>query len=139
MIDAIVKYRLEEDEKAKEKAEKQRLESEEDEMLAGDGEQKLKYFKTIDDLSEIEEWESLPDSEEKQRFLAMLTTKSTVFTIHLAALNKRNEEGTALHVDTCARARRAPTRRRRQHDADPRARCVAPKVCASSSSSSPMA
>ena len=40
----------------------------------------------------------LPNSKGKKAFKALLTTRSNVFTIHLAAIHKRNESGTAFSL-----------------------------------------
>jgi hypothetical protein len=55
-------------------------------------EQKLKVFETIADLDKVEEWKGFPDADAKTEFQAALTTKSEVFSIHLAPLFKRSEE-----------------------------------------------
>lgn len=94
VIDAIIRYRNEVDEEAME-AEQQEAPSTEisdfgDMRLGAD--QKLKFFETVADLEQVEEFESLADPEIKARFQEALTTKSDVFSIHLATLFKRNEE-----------------------------------------------
>lgn len=52
-----------------------------------------KMFATVDDIEEnVPEFRNLPDPALKDRFLELLTTKSDVFTVHIASLHKRNEE-----------------------------------------------
>ena len=53
---------------------------------------KLKFFETVADLEQVEEFANIQDPQVKADFQAALTTKSEVFTIHLATLYKRNEE-----------------------------------------------
>ncbi len=94
VIDAILKWRNEEDEE-----ELARLEEEgqsTDVTDFGDlrlgSDQKLKFFETVADLEKVEEFASLPDPQMKADFQNALTTKSDVFTIHLASLHKRSDE-----------------------------------------------
>ena len=94
VIDAIIRFRNEVDEEA--------MEAEQEESSATDladfgdlrlgPDQKLQFFETVGDLEQVEEFENLPDPEIKAQFQAALTTKSDVFSIHLVALFKRNEE-----------------------------------------------
>ena len=93
VIDAIIRYRNEIDEEATEAA------AEDSEAEASDfgdmqlGTQTLlQFFETTGDLEQVEEFAELPDEEVKAEILAALTTKSDVFSIHLATLYKRNEE-----------------------------------------------
>ena len=51
-----------------------------------------KFFETLDDLEQVEEYAQIPDEEVKAEFQKALTTKSEVFSIHLATLYKRNED-----------------------------------------------
>ncbi|MEM7201286.1 MAG: hypothetical protein AAF628_13525 [Planctomycetota bacterium] len=53
---------------------------------------KRKIFETLEDLDELPEFENLPNPEVKQRFKELTTTQSDVFSVHMAALFKRNEE-----------------------------------------------
>lgn len=53
---------------------------------------KLKIFETTADLENVPEFANIANSDAKGKFLAMVTTKSDVFTIHLAGLFRRNEE-----------------------------------------------
>ncbi len=54
---------------------------------------KRQMFTTIEQLEdEIEEFRNLADPALKQAFSDLLTTKSDVFTVHVASLHKRNEE-----------------------------------------------
>lgn len=94
VIDAIIKYRNERDEKAEEGATGQQGKT--DTRDFGDlrlGEDtKRKIFPTPADLEQVQEFKDLPDPEFKADFQRAITTKSDVFSIHLAALYKRNEE-----------------------------------------------
>jgi hypothetical protein len=98
VIDAILEYRNEVDEEATKAENEQGASGSGGTELSdfGDlrlGEQaKKKFFATVQDLEKVEEFEKLPDPEMKADFLAALTTKSEVFSIHLASLFKRNEE-----------------------------------------------
>ncbi|MFO1029502.1 MAG: type II secretion system protein GspK [Planctomycetota bacterium] len=97
VIDAILKYRNEVDEEAQQQAQ--------DAQASGDGAQatdfgdlrlgedvKRKFFATTADLEKVEEFAKLADPQVKSDFQKALTTKSEVFTIHLATLYKRSEE-----------------------------------------------
>lgn len=87
-IEAILRYRNEEEE----------VEENEGGEASGlsdyvPGERpKRKIFTSVEDLEQIREFANLPDPEVKARFLALVTVKSDVFTIHMASLYKRNEE-----------------------------------------------
>ncbi len=93
VIDAILEYRNQVDEEAM-LAEQEQATTETSDF--GDirlgSDQKKKFFETTADLEEVEEFANLPDPEVKAAFQAALTTKSEVFSIHLAALYKRSEE-----------------------------------------------
>ncbi|MFY9340849.1 MAG: type II secretion system protein GspK, partial [Planctomycetota bacterium] len=93
VLDAIIKHRNEVDEEAT------AAEAEQAGTEVGDfgdlrlgATQKKKFFATVADLEQVEEFARLPDPEMKTAFQAALTTKSEVFSIHLASLFKRNEE-----------------------------------------------
>ncbi|MBL8730554.1 MAG: general secretion pathway protein GspK [Planctomycetes bacterium] len=94
VIDAIIRYRNEEDEEEALKAAEQVPATD----LADFGdlrlgsEKKLKFFATVADLEQVEEFANLPDPQIKADFQKALTTKSEVFSIHLATLFKRNDE-----------------------------------------------
>lgn len=92
VIDAIIRYRNELDEEASEEA---RSESDLESAEFGDmqlGNQPLyKFFETIEDLESVEEFAQIPDEEVKNEIMMALTTKSDVFSIHMASLFKRNE------------------------------------------------
>lgn len=94
VIDAIIKYRNEEDEEQKKKDEgavpKTDVADFGDLRLGQD--KKLNVFATVEDLEKVEEFAKLADAQAKSDFQAALTTTSDVFTIHLASLFKRNEE-----------------------------------------------
>jgi hypothetical protein len=53
---------------------------------------KRQVFTEVEQLDEIPEWKNLPDPAIKQRFYDLVTTKSDVFSIHMASMYKRNEE-----------------------------------------------
>jgi hypothetical protein len=95
VLDAILEWRNKEDEKARQEAEQSGSTST-DVSDFGDlrlgSEVKRNVFATIADLEQIEEFAKLPDPELKADFQAALTTKSEVFSIHLATLHKRSEE-----------------------------------------------
>lgn len=105
VLDAIIRYRNEEEEPDPDAPVP-------DTSDFGDlqlGEQKkYKFFATVSDLEQIPEFASLPDPELKADFQKLLTTKSDVFTIHLAALQKINEE---THTYRMRRARSIVVRR----------------------------
>lgn len=97
VIDAILKYRNEVDEEAQQQAQDAQTSS--DGAQATDfgdlrlGEEvKRKFFATTADLDKVEEFANLADPQVKAEFQKALTTKSEVFTIHLATLYKRSEE-----------------------------------------------
>lgn len=92
IIDAIIRYRNELDEEATEEAQ---TESDVESAEFGDmqlGSQPLyKFFEVIEDLESVEEFAQIPDEEVKTEIMMALTTKSDVFSIHMASLFKRNE------------------------------------------------
>ena len=88
VIDAILRYRNEEVEEEEEASEEEEFI---DEVQEGSN-IKRKIFTTLDDLDEIPEFKNLPDKKLKTAFLDLLTVKSDVFSVHMAALYKRNEE-----------------------------------------------
>jgi len=94
VIDAIIRYRNEEDEEEAAKAAEQLPST--DVADFGDlrlgSEKKFKFFATVADLEQVEEFANLPDPQIKADFQKALTTKSEVFSIHLATLFKRNDE-----------------------------------------------
>ena len=94
VIDAILKFRNEEDEEEMEKAAEEATETDASEFgdLRLGADKKLKFFETVADLEQVEEFANIQDPQVKADFQAALTTKSEVFTIHLATLYKRNEE-----------------------------------------------
>ncbi len=94
VIDAILKWRNEEDPKELEKEGKETPKtdlSDFGDMRLG-ADKKLKFFATTADLEQIEEFKSLPDPQIKADFQKAITTKSDVFSIHLATLYKRSEQ-----------------------------------------------
>jgi hypothetical protein len=93
VIDAIIRYRNEEDVEATELAsEGQGAELADFGDLQLGPDVKLQFFETIADLEKVEEFANLTDPQMKADFQRALTTRSEVFTIHLATLVKRNEE-----------------------------------------------
>lgn len=94
VIDAILRFRNELDEE--EMLKLQEGESSTEATDFGDlrlgAEQKFKFFETPDQLEEVEEFKTLADQEAKTAFLNAISTKSDVFTIHLATLHKRSDE-----------------------------------------------
>lgn len=96
VLDAIIKYRNEVDEEATKAAGEKTGGTEMSDFGVGDmrlgSEQKRKIFVTLQDLEKVEEFAKLPDPQMKADFQAALTTKSEVFSIHLASLFKRNED-----------------------------------------------
>jgi hypothetical protein len=94
VLDAIIKYRNERDETAEEGAAEQqgRTDTRDFGDLRLGEDTKRKIFPTPADLEQVQEFKDLPDPDFKAEFLRAITTKSDVFSIHLAALYKRNEE-----------------------------------------------
>lgn len=94
VIDAIIKYRNEEDEEAQKQQDGQAPKTD----LADFGslrlgaDRKNKVFTTVADLEKVPEFANLADAQIKADFQKALTTKSDVFTVHLAALHKRSDE-----------------------------------------------
>lgn len=100
VVDAILEYRNKVDEEARDAAEQAATESGDAGLLASDGTQTemLQIFESLDDLDKVDEWDMLSNSDGKKDLQALLTTKSNVFTIHLAVVHKRNESGTAFSL-----------------------------------------
>ena len=94
VIDAILRYRNKEDEEEAKKAENAQKQTDVSDFgdLRLGADKKLQFFETVADLEKVEEFASLPDPETKTAFQNALTTKSEVFSIHLATMFKRNEE-----------------------------------------------
>ncbi len=94
VIDAIIRYRNEVDEEEMAKAEEEGVSTDVSDFgdLQLGADQKYKFFETVADLEKVEEFAGLADPQIKADFQAALTTKSDVFTIHLASLFKRNDE-----------------------------------------------
>lgn len=89
VLDAIIKYRNEEEEPD---PDAEQLDTSEFGNLQLGDQKKFKFFAAVTDLEQIPEFANLPDPQFKTEFQAALTVKSDVFTIHLAALQKVNEE-----------------------------------------------
>ena len=66
--------------------------------LLGNTKTRTRVFATLDDLDNVEEFKNWMDEEAKKKFLDLLTTKSDVFTIHLAATVKVNEQKHVVYV-----------------------------------------
>ena len=94
VIDAILKWRNTEDEKELEKAAAETTKTDVSDFgnLQLGSEKKLQFFATPADLEQVEEFAQMPDPQMKADFQKAITTKSDVFSIHLATLFKRNEE-----------------------------------------------
>ena len=92
IVDDLLRHRNEIDEDAQAEAESETLEEGYDSFGEPTDDQK-KIFETVDSLEDVETWRTAPQNEAKERFQAMLTTKSNVFTVHLAAVYKRDEAG----------------------------------------------
>ncbi len=94
VIDAIVRYRNEVDPEAEEAAETAPTTSDPYSFggLELGEEQKLRFFSTVEDLEQVEEFANLPDPQVKADFKSFCTTKSDVFSVHLATMFRRSEE-----------------------------------------------
>ena len=94
VIDAIVRYRNEVDPEAEEAAENTSTTSDAYSFggLELGEEQKLRFFATVEDLEQVEEFANLPDPQVKTDFKSFCTTKSDVFSVHLATMFRRSEE-----------------------------------------------
>lgn len=97
VIDAIVKYRNEVDEEAQKQAEESSGSSTSATTadfgdLRLESDVKRKFFAEVTDLEKVEDFAKIADPEVKANFQKALTTKSEVFSIHLATLYKRSEE-----------------------------------------------
>ncbi len=94
VIDAILRFRNEVDTEAQDAAETGSTTS--DPYVFGGlelgEEQKLRFFESVDDLDQIEEFANLPDPQLKSDFKSFCTTKSDVFSVHLATMFRRSEE-----------------------------------------------
>jgi hypothetical protein len=90
VIDAILTYRNTEDEEAEGK-DKPTDTTDFGDIQLGD-QKKYKIFTALGDLEKVPEFANLPDPQLKADFENLLTVKSDVFSVHLAALYKRNEE-----------------------------------------------
>lgn len=93
VIDAILRYRNEVDEEAMAKEEEETGETAYDygELQLGENVQR-RFFTAVADLEKVPEFANLPDPELKAEFQRLCTTKSDVFSIHMAAMFRRNEE-----------------------------------------------
>ncbi|HZN39167.1 MAG TPA: hypothetical protein VFD82_10215 [Planctomycetota bacterium] len=94
VIDAILRYRNKENEEEVRKAEEESKQTDLSDFgdLRLGADKKLQFFEAVADLEKVEEFANLPDAEIKTAFQNALTTKSDVFSIHLATMFKRNEE-----------------------------------------------
>ena len=92
VIDGIIRWRNEIDEEATQEASDEQAEesSEFGDMMLGD--QPLKrFFESLEQLEDVEEFAQLPTEEIKAAIRRKLTVNSDVFSIHLASLFKRND------------------------------------------------
>jgi hypothetical protein len=95
VINAIIKHRNEVDEDAAQKdAEKAGDTASFGDLRLGQ-DKKLKFFAQVSDLEQLPEFANLPDPQLKVDFEQLLTTKSDVFSVHMASLFKRNEQNRA--------------------------------------------
>ncbi len=92
VIDAILRYRNEVDPEEQETADAAANENAGFGDLKLGSDQKHRFFATVDDLDNVEEFANLPDPQVKADFKSYCTTKSDVFSIHLATMFRRNEE-----------------------------------------------
>ena len=53
---------------------------------------KRKIFNSVEDLEELPEFQNMANLEAKEQFYELITTKSDVFSVHMASLFKRNDE-----------------------------------------------
>jgi uncharacterized membrane protein YgcG len=90
VIESILRFRNEIEEKEQKAGE--------DDELLEDKAPKYKIFTSVEDLDLVEDWKLLPENEALDRFKALLSTRSNVFSIHLAAVFKRDEEGKAFQI-----------------------------------------
>lgn len=93
VIEAILRYRNEVDEEAMAKQEEETGETSYDygELQLGEDVQR-RFFTAVADLEKVPEFANLPDPELKAEFQRLCTTKSDVFSIHMAAMFRRSEE-----------------------------------------------
>lgn len=93
VIEAILRYRNEVDEEAMAQQEEETGETAYDygELQLGEDVQR-RFFTAVADLEKVPEFANLPDPELKAEFQRLCTTKSDVFSIHMAAMFRRNEE-----------------------------------------------
>jgi hypothetical protein len=93
VIEAILRYRNEVDEEAMAKQSEETGETSYDygELQLGDDVQR-RFFTAVSDLEKVPEFANLPDPELKAEFQRLCTTKSDVFSVHMAAMFRRNEE-----------------------------------------------
>lgn len=94
VIDAIIRWRNEDDPELL--AEEQQGGTGTDPYDFGNlelgGSSKKRIFATVEDLEQLPEFASLADPEVKSDFMAFCTTKSDVFSVHLATMFRRNDE-----------------------------------------------
>ncbi len=118
VIEAILRYRneeAEEEEGAEGETGEESLSEYSDLVMEG-VQQKRQIFKSLDDLENIPEFENLPDKEVKEEFINLLTVRSDVFSVHMAAVYKRSEE----HKVFVLHRRRSVVVRIESDDEDPR-------------------
>lgn len=85
VIEALLRYRNEEVPPSDEPVAESQLVNEGDQI-------KRKMFGEVQDLDEVPEFMNLGNPAMKEKFYDLTTTRSDVFTVHMASLFKRNEE-----------------------------------------------
>lgn len=102
VIEAILRYRNEVDEEAMAQQQEETGEAAYDygELQLGDDVQR-RFFTAVADLEKVPEFANLPDPELKAEFQRLCTTKSDVFSIHMAAMFRRNEENRVFVLRRC--------------------------------------
>ena len=92
VIDGIIRWRNEVDEEATESAADDQAEESSafGDLMLGDRPLK-RFFESLDQLEDVEEFAQLPTEELKAAVRRKLTVNSDVFSIHLASLFKRND------------------------------------------------
>ncbi len=91
VLDEIIRFRNEEDPEAADQQAEGDTAYEFGDLMLGESVPR-KFFQSPQDLEQIPEFESIPDPQVKADFQAWTTTKSEVFSIHLATLFRRSEE-----------------------------------------------
>jgi type II secretory pathway component PulK len=98
VVDELLRHRNEIDEDAQAQANEQAENDEQYGLVQEGEEEQKKIFDSVDALDDVEAWMNLPQSASKERFQAMLTTSSHVFTVHLAAVYRMDSGGKSFLV-----------------------------------------